>query len=369
MLRRDRLFSFLIAVMCAAALAGIVSAEAADFYRGKQVTVVVGFTSGGTYDLTARLYARVLGRYLPGQPAVIVLEGLLGNAQARYDPRRLNWIGGRTRDNFLCLALGSTGVTSIADVKQRELVVGSTGPGSRTMTFPRALNELTGTRFKIVSGYPGGNEIAMERGEVEGYCGWSLDSITSRAPDWLPSGKVTALAQFTLARSGGLPSIPFADDLAPTEAGRQALRMLASDSTLAWPLVAPPDLPTDRVAELRTAFDAASKDPELLAEARKAKLEVDPVGGHELQGLVDRWRRHRRRSSTWCARSVCGEARNPGTAMLDVALNNASGGRAEAARRRGRALFRPYNVKQPSRQQISFPRRIRVRVFETLSTR
>jgi tripartite-type tricarboxylate transporter receptor subunit TctC len=323
-MHRNRLSRCLIAATCAATPLPCLSiADAADFYRGKQVTIVVGFTPGGTYDLTARLYARVLGSNLPGKPAVIVqnmpgagslpaaanlynvapkdgttlgvvgggivVEALLGNPQARYDPRRLAWIGGRTRDNFLCLALGSTGVTSIDDVKLRELVVGSTGPGSRTMTFPRALNELVGTRFKIVSGYPGGNEItmAMERGEVEGYCGWSLDSITSRAPDWLPSGKITALAQFTLARSAALPNVPFADDLAPSTAGRQALRMLASDSTLAWPFVAPPDLPTERVAELRAAFDAASKDPELLAEARKAKLEVDPVTGRELQALVD----------------------------------------------------------------------------------
>src|SRR5713101_6936121 len=208
-------------------------AAAADFYQGRQLTIVVGFTAGGTYDLTARLYARFIGRYLPGRPSVmvqnmpgagslvaaanlynvapkdgttlgvvgggIVVEALLGNSQARYDPRRFAWIGGRTRDNFLCLALGSTGVKSIDDVKRRELVLGTTGPGSRTMTFPRALNELVGTKFKIVSGYPGGNEItmAMERGEVEGYCGWSLDSITSRAPEWLPNGKIIALAQLT----------------------------------------------------------------------------------------------------------------------------------------------------------------------------
>jgi tripartite-type tricarboxylate transporter receptor subunit TctC len=323
-MRRNGLSLSLIAAICAVApLAFISSAEAADFYRGKQVTIVVGYTPGGTYDLTARLYARALGSYLPGKPVVIVqnmpgagsmvaatnlynvapkdgttlgvvgggivMEALLGNPQARYDPRRFAWIGSRTRDNFLCLALGSAGVKSIDDVKRRELVVGSTGPGSRTMTFPRALNDLVGTRFKIVSGYPGGNEItmAMERGEVEGYCGWSLDSIASRAPDWLPSGKIIALAQLTLARSAALPNVPIAEDLAPSEMGRQALRILASDSTLAWPFVAPPGLPGERLAELRAAFAAASKDPDLLGEARKVKLEVDPVAGSELQGLVD----------------------------------------------------------------------------------
>jgi tripartite-type tricarboxylate transporter receptor subunit TctC len=298
-------------------------AVAADFYQGKQLTIVVGFTPGGTYDLGARLYARVLGRHLPGKPTVIVqnmpgagsltaaahlynvaakdgtvlgvvgggivAEALIGNAQAKYDPRRFAWIGSRTRDNFLCVAFDTSGVTSIADVRSRGLIVGSTGPGSRTMTFPRALNELAGTKFKIVSGYPGGNEItmAMEKGEVEGYCGWSLDSMTSRAPDWLPSGRIRALAQFTLARAAGLPNVPFAEDLAPNNTGRQAIRVLASDSTLAWPFLAPPSLPGERVAELRAAFDAASRDADLLAEARKAKLEINPVPGRELQALVD----------------------------------------------------------------------------------
>ena len=298
-------------------------AAAADFYQGRQLTIVVGFTAGGTYDLTARLYARFIGRYLPGRPSVmvqnmpgagslaaaanlynvaprdgttlgvvgggIVIEPLVGTVQGKYDARRFTWIGGRTRDNFLCVVWQTVPVGSIDDVKRREVVVGSTGPGSRTMTFPRALNEFVGTKFRVVSGYPGGNEVsaAMEKGEVEGYCGWSLDSITSRAPEWLPNGKIIALAQLTLARSAALPNVPIAEDLAPSEMGRHALRILASDSTLAWPFVAPPDLPGERVAELRAAFDAASKDPELLAEARKAKLEVDPVAGRELQDLVE----------------------------------------------------------------------------------
>jgi tripartite-type tricarboxylate transporter receptor subunit TctC len=122
-------------------------------------------------------------------------------------------------------------VATIADARRRDVIVGATGPGSRTMTFPKALNELAGTRFKIVSGYPGGNEIsmAMEKGEVEGYCGWSLDSLNSRAPDWLPSGKVKPLAQFTLANTGLLPDIPIAHALAGTDTGRRA------SPTPSWP--------------------------------------------------------------------------------------------------------------------------------------
>jgi tripartite-type tricarboxylate transporter receptor subunit TctC len=299
-------------------------AATAEFYQGKQLTIIVGFTPGGTYDLTARLYARHIGKYLPGKPGVLVqnmpgagslvaaanlynvapkdgttlgvvgggtvIEPLVGTVQGKYDARRFTWIGGRTRDNFLCLVWQTVPVATIDDVKKREVVVGSTGPGSRTMTFPRALNELTGTRFKVVSGYPGGHEIsmAMEKGEVEGYCGWSLDSLNSRAPDWLPSRKVKPLAQFTLAKSGLLANIPVAHDLAGTATGRSAIEVLESDSILAWPLIAPPDLPSERVNELRAAFDAANKDPELLAEARRIKLDIDPVSGGELAQVVER---------------------------------------------------------------------------------
>jgi tripartite-type tricarboxylate transporter receptor subunit TctC len=301
-------------------------AAAADFYQDKQVTIIVGFTPGGTYDLTARLYARHLGRHLPGKPGVLVqnmpgagslvaaanlynvaprdgttlgvvgggtvIEPLVGTAQGaqvKYDARRFTWIGGRTRDNFLCLVWQTVPVATIEDVKRREVVVGATGPGSRTMTFPRALNEFAGTRFKVVAGYPGGNEIsmAMEKGEVEGYCGWSLDSLNSRAPDWLASGKVKPLAQFTLAKSGLLPNIPVAHELVGSDMARRALEVLESDSILAWPFIAPPDLPAERVNELRTAFAAVNQDPEFLAEARRLKLEIDPVGGSELQRVVD----------------------------------------------------------------------------------
>ena len=297
---------------------------AAEFYQGKQVTIVVGFSSAGTYDATARLFARHLGKHLPGKPSVIVrnqpgagslvatnglyvsapkdgttlgvigggvvLEPLLGNPQATYDPRRFNWIGGRTRDNFLCLVWHTVPVQTLQDVTKRETIVGATGPGSRTLTYPRALNELIGTRFKVVSGYPGGNEItlALERGEVEGYCGWALGSIKTRAPDWIRDGKIRPLAQFTLAKTADLPNVPLATELAGSERERRAIEFLAADSVLAWPLVAPPDLPADRVAELRAAFSAMMQDPQLLAEAAAQGLEVDPVSGTEIAELVHR---------------------------------------------------------------------------------
>ena len=314
-----------LAVILAASLSlAAGGASAADFYQGKQVTIVVGFSAAGTYDATARLFARHLGKHLAGKPTVIVrnmpgagslvatnslysslpkdgttlgvvgggivLEPLLNNPQATYDARRFNWIGGRTPDNFLCLVWHTVPVNALRDVMRRETVVGATGPGSRTLTYPKALNELTGTKFKIVSGYPGGNEItlALERGEVEGYCGWALGSIKTRAPDWIRDGKIRPLAQFTLAKSGVLPNVPLATDLASTDNGRRAIEFFAADSVLAWPLVAPPDVPAERVAELRAAFNAMMQDPQLLAEAATLGLDIDPVSGADIAALVDR---------------------------------------------------------------------------------
>jgi tripartite-type tricarboxylate transporter receptor subunit TctC len=314
-----RASSLAVAIPLAMALAAssAAQAESTPFYQGKQITIVVGFTAGGTYDATARLFARHLGKHLVGNPGVIVrnmpgsgslvatlnlnsaaskdgttlavvgggvvLEPLLGNPQAKYDARRLNWIGGRTKDNIVCATWNRVPVRTMADVTKRETVVGATGPGSRTLTHPRAFNELLGTKFKIVSGYPGGNEItlAVERGEVEGYCGWTVGSIVNRAPSWLHDGTLTLLAQFTR----DLPKVPVARDLVPTETGKRAIDFLSADVVLAWPLVAPPDLPAERVSELRTAFMAMMNDADLRAEA--AKLEIAPVPGAEMQELVE----------------------------------------------------------------------------------
>jgi tripartite-type tricarboxylate transporter receptor subunit TctC len=311
-------------ILAAALSLAASAASAADFYQGKQVTIVVGFSAAGTYDATARLFARHLGKHLAGKPTVIVrnmpgagslvatnslysslpkdgttlgvvgggivLEPLLNNPQATYDARRFNWIGGRTPDNFLCLVWHTVPVNVLQDVMRRETVVGATGPGSRTLTYPKALNELLGTKFKIVSGYPGGNEItlALQRGEVEGYCGWALGSIKTRAPDWIRDGKIRPLAQFMLAKSGVLPNVPLATDLASTDNGRRAIEFFAADSVLAWPLVAPPDVPAERAAELRTAFNAMMQDSQLLAEAATQGLDIDPVSGAEIAALVDR---------------------------------------------------------------------------------
>jgi tripartite-type tricarboxylate transporter receptor subunit TctC len=318
-LRRSLLF-FTLVLAAASPPAG---SHAADFYKGKQITVMVGFSAGGTYDATARLFARHLGQHLAGNPTVIVqnmpgagsmvatmnlfhtaprdgttlgvigggtvLEPLLGNPQAKYDARQFAWIGGRSRDDFLCVVWHTVPVNNMADAMSREVVVGATGPGSRTQTYPQALNDLAGTKFKIVSGYPGGSEItlALQKGEVEGYCGWAVGSIRQRAPQWLTDGTLKVLAQFTAGKPD-LPNAPVATDLAKTKEGREAIEVLSADSVLAWPLMAPPGLPADRVRELRTAFDAMMKDSALLGDAKKASLDIGAVSGTEMQALIDR---------------------------------------------------------------------------------
>jgi tripartite-type tricarboxylate transporter receptor subunit TctC len=293
--------------------------QTAPYFQGKQITIVVGYSTGGTYDASARLVARHLGRHLPGNPTVIVrnmpgsgglvatlhlynaapkdgttlavvtggvaAEPLLGNPQAKYDARRFHWIGGRSRDNIVCATWNKVPVRSIADVVKRETVMGATGPGSRTLTHPRAFNELLGTKFKMVAGYPGGTEItlAMERGEVEGYCGWAVGSIMSRAPNWLTDGTITLLTQFTR----DLPKVPVARDLMPTETGKRVVDFLSTDVVLAWPFLAPPGLPPERVSELRKGFLAAMNDPQLKADAAKQRLEAEPVPGTEMQEPVE----------------------------------------------------------------------------------
>ena len=314
----------LLAGLCVSCALAPAAHAQADFYQGKTITIVVGFTPGGTYDQMARFYARHLPRFLPGKPNVIVQnmpgagsliaathlynnaprdgtslgvlgggtvwEAVLGNPRAKYDPRQFNWLVGKSRDNITCLVWHTSPIMTVQDVFARETVVGATGPGSRTVSFPRALNELTGTKFKIVSGYPGGNEISMalEKGEVEGYCGWALGSLKQRAMDWYTDKKVRFLVQFAPARDPDLKDVPLALDLAKTDEARSIMEFLTSDATLAWTTLTTPGVPKERVELLRNSLALVLQDKQALAEADREKLEIDPVSGEELQALVDK---------------------------------------------------------------------------------
>jgi tripartite-type tricarboxylate transporter receptor subunit TctC len=312
-----------LAALVAPAMAQSAAQSVADFYRGKTITMAVGTSPGGDYDLRMRMVGRYLGKYIPGNPTVVAtnmpgagqmlvanwlanvapkdgtaivalsqnlaVHQATGAAGARYDVRQFHWIGNTTDTPNVINAWHSTGIRTIQDVMQRELVVGATGTASGSFLYPYALNQLVGTKFKIVTGYPGGNDVnlAMERGEVGGRGSNSWASWKSTRPQWLAEKKVIVLVQVGVKRSPELPDIPTLQDLAKNEADRQVLTFISADTAISRPLVAGPGVPPERVEALRRAFDAVMKDPEFLAEAEKSKTDISPMTGEEAQKIAE----------------------------------------------------------------------------------
>src|SRR5262245_25491019 len=317
-------FTVLLTTLVLAVLAAPADAQSvADFYRGKTVTMAVGTSPGGDYDLRMRMVGRYLGKYIPGNPTVVAtnmpgagqmlvanwlanvapkdgsaivalsqnmaVHQATGAAGVRYDVRQFNWIGNTTDTPNTINAWHSTGIRTIEDVMQRELVVGATGTASGSYLYPYALNQLVGTKFKIVTGYPGGNDInlAMERGEVGGRGSNSWASWKSTRPQWLAEKKVILLVQVDVKRNPELPDIPTLQDLAKNDADRQVLTFISADTAISRPLVTGAGVPPDRVETLRRAFDAVMKDPEFLAEAEKSKTDISPMTGEEAQKIAE----------------------------------------------------------------------------------
>ena len=304
------------------AAAPAASQTVADFYRGKTLTMVVGTSPGGDYDLRLRMVARHIGRHIPGNPTVVVNNmpgggGLVvanwlaniapkdgtvavaitqnlpvhqatGAAGIKFDVREFNWIGNTTDTPNIINSWHTTGIRTIADVMQRELIVGATGTASGSFLYPHALNRLVGTKFKIVTGYPGGNDInlAMERGEVGGRGSNSWASWKSTRPQWLAEKKVFILVQVGVKRNPELPDVPTMQELAKNDSDRQVLEFISADTAISRPLVTNAGVPRERVAALRRAFDATMKDPEFLAEAEKSKTDISPMTGEEAQKIA-----------------------------------------------------------------------------------
>jgi tripartite-type tricarboxylate transporter receptor subunit TctC len=181
-----------------------------------------------------------------------------------------------------------SGITKFEDLFTKELTVGGTGASADTDQFPRVLNGVLGTHFKIVQGYPGGNDVvlAMERGEVQGRCGWSWSSVISTHKSWLDDKRMIVLVQLSLSKHPDLPDVPLVMDFAKTDEQRQILKMVFARQVMGRPYVAPPNLPADRVATLRQAFMDTMADKDLLAEADKTGLEINPVSGADVEKLV-----------------------------------------------------------------------------------
>jgi tripartite-type tricarboxylate transporter receptor subunit TctC len=310
----------LVAVLLLPSLA--VAQSPVDFFRGKTINISVGFSAGGGYDLHARVLARHFGRHVAGEPAVVVknvpgagglglvnsfysnavkdgtelatfdrgipLDPLLYGTNSRFDPLKLVWIGSADNDASTCLSWHSSPIKTIDDLMKQELIVGGTGSTANSVVFPRALNAVLGTKFKVIAGYPGSAEvlIGMERAEVHGFCGFGFATLESLRPDWVRDRKVNQLVQLAVQKNPDHPEVPLALDLAKTEADRQAIRLMVSPNLFARPFAAPPGLPAERLELLRKAFDATVTDPEYRADAAARGLHVELVTGPEIERLL-----------------------------------------------------------------------------------
>jgi tripartite-type tricarboxylate transporter receptor subunit TctC len=294
---------------------------AEDFFKGKNVTVYIGFSPGGTYDLFGRMVSRYIGKHIPGQPNVVASNmpgagsltaanwlyrvapkdgtalGIVSQTMAmdealkakgvQFKAVEFNWIGRVTSNiEVHVLSTKSKGAT-LDGARLAEVPVASTGPGSPSDTYPRIMNDVFGTKFKIIRGFPGSTDglLAVERGEVDGAL-TSWNTMKSTRMDWLTEKKAVLLVQYVTQRSPELKDVPTLVELAKTDADRNLLTFAVSSAELGRFIIAPPGLPADRVAALRKAFDAAMKDPELLAEVSKAKLDFEPLSGEELAKIV-----------------------------------------------------------------------------------
>ncbi len=302
--------------------AGVGADVGADF-RGKTITIVASFEAGGPYDFYSRLVARHLGGHLPGNPAVIVQNmpgagGLRGanylyNVAARdgtvlgvvsqtvavgqvlattagiqYDARKYSWIGRINANVEVQHTWHASGIRTIEDARRREVVVAGTGPTSSSVVMPRLMNELIGTRFKVVTGFAGPTsaQLALERGEVEGIVKpWS--SIKVGNADWLRDSKINLIVQYTRERHRELPHVPAIVDLGQDETQRQIFALYAGGAALGTALLAPPGLPERTVAVLRRAFEQAMHDPALIEEVGRSGVDIDPLSGAELAKVVD----------------------------------------------------------------------------------
>jgi len=310
-------FAALLLMACASAQAQPVE----SFYRGKTVTLIIGYPPAGANDTYARLVARHLGRYIPGGPSIvprnlpgagsllaasrifnaeakdgttlgllsptIPLDEKVESAAAKYRSADFNWIGRMAPAPNITFIMATSAVKTIGDAFNKVAVLGATGRGASNSIYPTVLNNVLGTRFKIVNGYEGAaaSMIAMERGEVEGHSS-TYDALKTAHPDWITGRRINIVVQYSLRRHPELSDVPTAVELARNDEQRAILTAVASASEIGKFILSTPGVPTARVAALRRAFDAMVKDREFVAEAEKLRIELLPLPGEELQTIV-----------------------------------------------------------------------------------
>ena len=319
--------SLLCATLLTSALFATQAAKAdaiADFYRGKTMQMIIATSPGGDYDTRGRLLARHMNRLIPGEPTIVpqnmpggvgiaaanhmaaaaprdgtVLHMLMQNMPAhqaiggqgvKFDTRKLIFIGNTTDTPNVINSWYTTGITKIEQVKTQELIVGAAGTATPAAYYPAALNAMAGTKFKIVAGYPGGNDVnlAMEKGEVGGRGSNSWASWKSLNPKWIAEGKVHILVQIGLQRAKDLPDVPLLFELATNEVDREVLRFISADTAISRSAVTTPDVPPERVIALRKAFMDTMKDAQFLGEANKMGLDISPLSGEASQAVADK---------------------------------------------------------------------------------
>jgi|LauGreDrversion4_2_1035121.scaffolds.fasta_scaffold49339_2 tripartite-type tricarboxylate transporter receptor subunit TctC len=294
-----------------------------EFYRGKSLDLIVGFSPGGGYDVYARMIGRHMGKYIPGQPTIVTknmegagstrlanwlftiapkdgsvfgsfargvpLDPLFGNPGPQFkDATSFSYIGSANDEVSICGANRSAGIANFADLTIRELVVGGFGVGTESEQHVKLMNAVLGTKIKLVKGYPGGNDVnlAMERNEVQGRCGWSWTGIRAQYMDRVKDGSLVILVQNSLAKHPDLPDVPVVMDIAKTEEERQMLRLVLGPQKMGRPIMGPPGIPPARLEALRRAFDKTMKDPDFLREAERAQLEISPITGEEMEKII-----------------------------------------------------------------------------------
>jgi tripartite-type tricarboxylate transporter receptor subunit TctC len=320
--------TFAVAVVIGAAPA-LAQDPIEQFYKGRQITMIVGSPPGGGFDIYARLTARHLGKYIPGHPSLVVtnmpgaasnasvahiynvapkdgtvigapqnsaimdalFDALLGSGRRlRHDATKLIHIGSATIDHYVCIGRGDGPIKTFKDALTHEFLIGASQPGTSTRDYPAMLNNTTGAKIKQVSGYPGTREItlAIEKNEVQGLCGFSWSSFKAQRGDWIKSGFVRVIVQEHDKGNAEITTmgVPLAVDFATSPENRRIMELVYSAETFGRPYILAPDVPAERVAALRKAFMAAMKDPELLAEAERMGIAIDPIPGEELQNLA-----------------------------------------------------------------------------------
>jgi len=311
-----------VVILALCAMSAASAQSPADFYKGRSIDLYIGYSAGGGYDVYARALARHMGRLIPGNPTIVPknmtgagslvlanwlynvapkdgtafgmigrgtgFDPLLGSTKAQFDADRFNWIGSMNDEVSVCVAWHTTGITTLDQVKQKELTVGGSGQAADTDQFPKVLNATLGTKFKVITGYPGGNDVdlAMERGEVMGRCGWSWSSVIATHQSWIDDKKINVLVQLSLSRHADLAKVPLIMDFAKTEEEKQIFKLIFARQPMGRPFLAPPGVPAERVTVLRKAFMDTLNDREFRAEAERMKLEINPVSGDAVQAIV-----------------------------------------------------------------------------------